>query len=288
MFSEQQILLTGSHFNWNNPDSPERDRSLARSPHYPTLNTLRVRRVQFPLDGSINSYSCLLLCRRQYPTCWNGEDAVVRSKPLFQNWPGNQVRQSAARELSIVHLCKSPIFPSSSFLSYEKLDFLSVSTEQAIGPCLEKKNQIFSICTYCSYILLYVHIDDFNIFVRFVQLIRLYILNRMHNLQSWYHPPKNSMLLVEPRRSVSGDEELRAIRVWSCIRHANSIGPTFYVKKTFRLRRKTTHRSCFTSSVSSSSNSLPQIDIPPVPSPRGSPVWIINLGMTRWNITPSK
>ena len=56
--------------------------------------------------------------------------SVLRSKPLFQNWPGNQVesnsanralrrgRAFAARKLSIGHLCKSPIpFPSSSFPS---------------------------------------------------------------------------------------------------------------------------------------------------------------------------
>ena len=38
----------------------------------------------------------------------------------------------------------------------------------------------------------------------------------------------------------------------------------------------------------SSSKALPQIDLPPVPSPRvKSPPWIIKLGMIRWNLLPS-
>ena len=43
---------------------------------------------------------------------------------------------------------------------------------------------------------------------------------------------------------------------------------------------------CFNDGWNSSSKSPPQIDSPPVPLPVGSPVWIMNDLMTRWNWCP--
>ena len=71
--------------------------------------------------------------------------SVLRSRPSFQNWPGNQVESSSAnrslqrprafgsKKLSVGHLYKSPI-SSPSFLSYVILDFSSVSTEAGHEP----------------------------------------------------------------------------------------------------------------------------------------------------------
>mmetsp|Transcript_9058 Transcript_9058/g.29940 ORF Transcript_9058/g.29940 Transcript_9058/m.29940 type:complete len:377 (-) Transcript_9058:1508-2638(-) len=46
-------------------------------------------------------------------------------------------------------------------------------------------------------------------------------------------------------------------------------------------------RSCRSERWNSSSNSCPQIEVPPVPSPSGSPVWHMKPLMTLWKRTPS-
>jgi len=139
-----------------------------------------------------------------------------------------------------------------------------------------------------QYLRVYIDIDNFNILIWFIILISLHILDRMHNLQPTYYPSEDGVLLIEPRRSVGRDEELGTIGTRSSVRHADCIGTIVRVSNDSWKSREKTNRSWLTSSEISSSNSLPQIDIPPVPSPSGSPVWIMNLGITLWKITPSK
>src|SRR6266849_8745802 len=135
-------------------------------------------------------------------------------------------------------------------------------------------------------------IDVYNldIFVRLIPFIRLHILDRMHRLQPRKNAPKYRVFLVEPRRRIRSDEELGSVRVRSCVRHTHSIRPV----KNGRIKtqavnreRSVSYRSCFNSSENSSSNSRSQMLVPPVPSPSGSPVWIMNLVITRWKSTPS-
>ena len=94
----------------------------------------------------------------------------------------------------------------------------------------------------------------------------------MYNFQTTKDAPKDSMLSVQPRCCCCGNEELRAVRVRSSVGHRNRIRTTLMSKCA---GIENTHRSCFRDSENSSSNSLPQIEVPPVPSPSGSPVWII-------------
>lgn len=135
----------------------------------------------------------------------------------------------------------------------------------------------------------YIYVDNFNIFKWLIQLVHLDVFNRVNNLESRKDTPKYCVFLVQPRRCCRGNEELRTVRVWTCISHADGIRAGCSVsKRLLFIYTSPTYRSCLSSSSNSSSNSLPQIDVPPVPSPSGSPVWIINFAMTRWNIIPSK
>jgi hypothetical protein len=127
-----------------------------------------------------------------------------------------------------------------------------------------------------------ININDLDILVRFIRLVRLHVLYRVHRLQPRKKAPKDRVLLVEPRRRIRGDEKLRSVRVRTRIRHAQGIRPTkkkeggeFSGMKRAnhnQPHQTITYRSCFKSSENSSSNSRSQILVPPVPSPSGSPV----------------
>ena len=70
-----------------------------------------------------------------------------------------------------------------------------------------------------------IDIYDLDIFVRLIPLIRLHILDPMHRFQPREHAPKYRVFLVEPRGRVRSNEELRSVRVRSCVRHTHSIRP---------------------------------------------------------------
>jgi hypothetical protein len=81
------------------------------------------------------------------------------------------------------------------------------------------------------------------------------------------------VFVVQPWCRIGRDEKLRTIGAWACVGHADCIRSACIVKwEQNKIERSIAHLSCFKSSENSSSNSLPQIDVPPVPSPRGSPV----------------
>ena len=105
--------------------------------------------------------------------------------------------------------------------------------------------------------LLNINIDDLYILQRLIRFVCLDILDRMNDLQPCNRPPKNHMLLVQPWRSRHSDKELTAICPGSCVCHAHHIWPVML--------------QIITELVF---NSFPQMLLPPVPSPRGSPVWI--------------
>lgn len=68
-------------------------------------------------------------------------------------------------------------------------------------------------------------IDDFDILVRLVSFVRLHVFDCMDNLQSRENPPKHSVFVVQPRRRRGCDEELRTVRAWTRVRHANGVRP---------------------------------------------------------------
>jgi len=70
-----------------------------------------------------------------------------------------------------------------------------------------------------------IDVGDLDILIWLVSLARLHILDRMHRLQPRKNAPKDRVLLVEPRRGIRSDEELRSVRVRSCVRHTQSIWP---------------------------------------------------------------
>lgn len=70
-----------------------------------------------------------------------------------------------------------------------------------------------------------IDINDLDILIRLIRLVRLHILDRMHRLQARKNTPKYRVLLVEPWRCIRGNEELRSVRVRTCICHAQRIRP---------------------------------------------------------------
>ena len=124
--------------------------------------------------------------------------------------------------------------------------------------------------------LLNIDVNNLDVLKWLVCLVRLRILNDMHRLQPRHHTSEDRVFIVEPRRRRSRDEELRAVCVGTSIRHAHRVWPNFPIQCPLSIPvicdLVKTHRSCFRSSENSSSNSLPQILVPPVPSPSGSPV----------------
>jgi hypothetical protein len=133
-------------------------------------------------------------------------------------------------------------------------------------------------------------IHDFDVFEWFIRLVCFHVLDRMYYLKSCKCSSEDRVFVIQPGCGGGRDEELRAVRARSSICHAHRIWPVMLINgcSTSKADKDRTHRSCLRSGLNSSSNSLPQILSPPVPSPNGSPVWIINFGITRWKITPSK
>lgn len=84
-------------------------------------------------------------------------------------------------------------------------------------------------------------------------------------------PMHSRMLVVQPRARHSRNEELRSVCVRPRISHTQCIRPdTVSLRNIADTQR--TYLSCFSWGWNSSSNSCPQMDSPPVPSPSGSPV----------------
>ena len=79
--------------------------------------------------------------------------------------------------------------------------------------------EVFSSCT----LAFDPHINDFDVFKGLIRLVRFRVLNRVHNLEPTQHATKDGVLVVQPRRRVCRDEELGAIRIWTCIGHADRI-----------------------------------------------------------------
>jgi len=74
-------------------------------------------------------------------------------------------------------------------------------------------------------LLLNINIHDLDILIRLIGLIRLRVLNRMNRLQPRDRPPKNRMLLIQPRRSRRRDKELTPVRPGASVSHADRIRP---------------------------------------------------------------
>lgn len=76
--------------------------------------------------------------------------------------------------------------------------------------------------------LLDIDINDFYILERLVGLVRLYILNRVNGLQPCNRPPKNRMLLIQPRRSRRRNKKLTPVRPRSSVGHAHRVRPIVF------------------------------------------------------------
>lgn len=74
-------------------------------------------------------------------------------------------------------------------------------------------------------ILFDIDVNDLDILIRLIRLVRLHILDPVHRFQARKDTPKDRVLLVEPRRRIRGNEELGPVRVRTCVRHAHSIRP---------------------------------------------------------------
>ena len=74
-------------------------------------------------------------------------------------------------------------------------------------------------------LLLNIDINDLDILKRLISLTRLRVLNRMNRLQPRDRPPKNRMLLIQPRRSRRCDKELTPVRPGPSVSHADRIRP---------------------------------------------------------------
>lgn len=57
-------------------------------------------------------------------------------------------------------------------------------------------------------LLVYIHVDNFDIFKWLIYLVHLDVFNRMNNLKSRKDTPEYRVFLVQPRRCRRGDEEL--------------------------------------------------------------------------------
>ena len=53
-----------------------------------------------------------------------------------------------------------------------------------------------------------IDVNYLDVLIRFIRLVRLHILNRMHRLQPRKKASKYGVLIVEPWRGIGGDEEL--------------------------------------------------------------------------------
>lgn len=53
-----------------------------------------------------------------------------------------------------------------------------------------------------------IDVNYLDVLVRFIRLVRLHILDRVHRLQPRKKASKDGVLIIEPRRGVRGDEEL--------------------------------------------------------------------------------
>jgi len=70
-----------------------------------------------------------------------------------------------------------------------------------------------------------IDVDNLDILVRFIRLVRLHILDRMHRLQPRKKAAEDGVFVIEPRRGIGGDEELGSVRVRTCVCHAQGIRP---------------------------------------------------------------
>src|SRR5258706_2500533 len=137
----------------------------------------------------------------------------------------------------------------------------------------------------CFVVLLYINIDDFDILKRLISLVNLNVLDGMDDFKPSNCPAKDGVLAVQPGSRSGSNKPLGTVAVWlAWIRHGHCVwtgrreGLVWRAKGQRELWEKgaeRTYRSCFKSRWNSSSSSSPQIDSPPVPSPSGSPVWII-------------
>ena len=67
--------------------------------------------------------------------------------------------------------------------------------------------------------------DNLHLIHRPILRPRLHKPHPLHNPQPTLHPPKNSMLPIEPRRRRQCDEELTPVRVLPAVRHAQDPSP---------------------------------------------------------------
>ena len=83
-----------------------------------------------------------------------------------------------------------------------------------------------------------IDINDLDILIWLISLVRLHILDGMHRLQARKDTPKNRVLLVEPRRRIRGNEELGSVRVLSCVCHAHGVRPGKKGMSNMKLKRQ--------------------------------------------------
>lgn len=68
-----------------------------------------------------------------------------------------------------------------------------------------------------------INVNNFDVFIRLVQLVRLHVLDCMNNLQPGQHPPEDRVFLVQPWCRGSRDEELRPVSTRACVGHTDGI-----------------------------------------------------------------
>jgi hypothetical protein len=120
---------------------------------------------------------------------------------------------------------------------------------------------------------------------RFIVLVRFNIAYFLCNVHTLDNSPKYSVLFIQPRLKnckikIQNDKIKNYLT--SIFTHGITVmkncdplvlGPAFAMLSVYGL-------SCFNIGWNSSSNSCPHIEVPPVPFPCGSPVWIINCFIT--------
>ena len=75
--------------------------------------------------------------------------------------------------------------------------------------------------------------NDFNFIERFIEWICFRLRNLLDEIHSFGHSSEDGVFIIQPRSWNNRDEELRAIRVRSCIGHGQCVGTIM-----FRLRMK--------------------------------------------------
>ena len=61
---------------------------------------------------------------------------------------------------------------------------------------------------YSHLLLFHVHVDNLDIIIWLIELVRLDVLNQMHNVHSLCHAPEYSVLIIQPVNRRGGDEKL--------------------------------------------------------------------------------